>query len=237
MLIICTIAVGDEYYNNFKIFIEDFNRLNLDVNFIVVTDKEKIDFDNVKTFSLTENDIPFVNIGYRKEFNFNLKYLPLKYAAEQDSNFVFFVDSDWKINKEITRQKIFNFLNFFGDSNYDFLFERSLPIKNAKTNLNSFWSHKVKLYDLNQTDEYDEGHVANEQFLCFKNNEKLKTFVKFWEEKNEICLSNNVRPWCEGVEIGMSSAKAKMKISPYKFKEMENCFSFQSKSGKIYQKF
>lgn len=237
MLTICTVAVGDQYYNNFKTFIQDLNHLNLDVNFVVVTDKQKMDFENVKTFSLSESDVPFVNVGKKKEFNFNLKYLPIKYASEQDSEFVFFVDSDWKVHKEINREKIINFLTFFGDSKYDFLFERSLPIREAKKKLNSFWSHKIDLYQLNQTEEYDNGHIANEQFLCFKNNEKLKNFVKVWEEKNKICLANNVRPWCEGVEIGMSSAKSKMEMSPYNFKQMRNCFLFHSKSGKTYQKF
>ena len=122
---------------------------------------------------------------------------------------------------------------------YDFCFERPHSIGDGKTQDNTmFWKHKRDFYDLLNTTDFDEGHVVNEQFLIFKNNDKLKEFCLFWESLSERASEGNLWAFAEGVEIGMSAAITKMSYEYYGWQRiLNNCFNFTSLDGTFYKRF
>ena len=88
------------------------------------------------------------------------------------------------------------------------------------------------------TNIYDNGHVVNEQFLVFKTNEKLKLFINEWEKLKNIATSNNLWPFAEGVEIGMSSALSNMNGNYAEWEQfVKNFFQFETIDGRIYDRF
>ena len=121
----------------------------------------------------------------------------------------------------------------------DFYFERPHSIGTSKLNLdnNCFWKHKISPYRLLETTKYDNAHVCNEQFMIFKNNEKLERFVESWSEKNQFCIENNVWTFAEGVEIGMSYVDAGMAVRYTNFSTINDCFEFNDISGNLHVRF
>ena len=85
-----------------------------------------------------------------------------------------------------------------------------------------------------ETDKYDSGHVCNEQFLAFKNNDKLTVFCEKWKERNEFGVENNIWAFAEGLEIGMSVIDADMNFSWTELHYLKSCFIFTSNSGQEY---
>ena len=73
--------------------------------------------------------------------------------------------------------------------------------------------------------------MVNEQFMIFKNNHKLKTFVDNWKERNDFGVKNNIWAFAEGLEIGMSSIDANMNMDWKKMFELKQFFSFISNTG------
>lgn len=229
---ICSIAVGESYYKNFLSLVDnllEYNSPHLD--FLLVTDivgqHPGCSIININN----DSHKLFIKHGNRNEFNFNLKYLPIKYSYQNNTQCIIFIDSDWQLYKKFCINKMLNFIEVFMDSGADFIFERPHPIGSCKKDNQLFWRHKINLYELKNTNKYDNAHVVNEQFLVFKNSDKIKIFVDSWEKKNTICLDNNIRPWAEGVEIGMSYTDAGM-VAVNKYHHiLKECFTFLSKSG------
>jgi hypothetical protein len=152
---------------------------------------------------------------------------------------VIFIDADWSIGEEYNIEKVHNLLKFMDDNNYDFCFERPHLIGDGKLHDNLiFWKHKRDFYDLLNTTEFDDGHVVNEQFLIFKNNDKLNKFAYFWELLCDKASDNNLWAFAEGVEIGMSSSYSKMRYEYYGWQKiLNNCFIFKSLDGTVYKRF
>lgn len=233
--VFCTIAIGQKYIDSAVNLAKQLNDISNEHHFIIVTDNTEHVVDNV-TFIEVPNDKKFFIQTF---FNYNLKYLPIKYSSELDFDYVIFIDADWSLSNEYSTEKVQNVLEFMEINKYDFCFERPHSIGHGKTQDNLiFWKHKRDFYDLLNTTDFDEGHVVNEQFLIFKNNDKLKEFCLFWESLCERASEGNLWAFAEGVEIGMSAAITKMNYEYYGWQKiLNNCFSFTSLDGTFYKRF
>ena len=239
---ICSIAIGKDYQDSFyrlidNICIQDsLHSHKIKLNFLCVTDTDNNMSNSCKNINIANsNHKLFYRHGHRNEFNFNLKYLPIAASsAQNDTDCIIFIDSDWKTNGNFQIDKVRLFIDTFMQSDSDFVFERPHLISGCKKENRLFWRHKVDLYNLKNTNKYDNAHVVNEQFLVFKNNKKMSIFVDSWKKRNIICLENNIRPWAEGVEIGMSYTDAGMLAINNHHKIMSECFKFQSKDGRTH---
>ena len=71
--------------------------------------------------------------------------------------------------------------------------------------------------------------------------EKLKIydlFINEWEKLKNIATSNNLWPFAEGVEIGMSSALSNMNGNYAEWEQfVKNFFQFETIDGRIYDRF
>lgn len=203
----CTLAVGESYLQSAITFAENLNLKSSSHYSIIVTDKiPDISLNNTSFIKISDNKKLFCN----KIFNYNLKFLPIKEAINYNCSYIFFIDADWKLKTEnFSEEKIFNLIKYMDDNSYEYGFERPHEIGKGKVVATPdvcFWRHKRDFYNLNHTDMYDSGHVANEQFLIFKNIPKLKKFVETWEELEKKAAAADIWPFAEGVEIGMSQA-------------------------------
>tara|TARA_B100000085_G_C18559679_1_gene519017 strand:+ start:2464 stop:3207 length:744 start_codon:yes stop_codon:yes gene_type:complete len=239
---ICSIAIGKDYQDSFyrlidNICIQDTSHNHeIKLNFLCATDTDQNVSTSCKNINIAnDNHKLFYKHGHRNEFNFNLKYIPIAASSlQENTDCIIFVDSDWQIHDNFKIDKVRSFIDRFMKSNADFIFERPHPIGGCKKDSRLFWRHKVDLYNLKKTDKYDNAHVVNEQFLAFKNNNKMHLFIDSWQKRNIICLENGIRPWAEGVEIGMSYTDANMIAVNNYHKIMSECFQFQSKDGKTH---
>jgi hypothetical protein len=202
---------------------------------VIITDVIIQDIPNTTFIEIPKSETLFI----QNIFNYNLKYYPIKHSKQMGFDYIIFVDSDWEIIEDYNEDEILKMFNFMSENNLDFLFERPHLIGHGKHDgQQSFWRHKIDFYKLLETDLYDSGHVVNEQFLVFKNNEKLKIFLNEWERLTNLATKNNLWAFAEGVEIGMSSALSNMNFNYNDWKNfVRNFFTFTSVDGKIYNRF
>lgn len=231
--IYCTIAIGEKYLNSALKFVKDLNSISKTHKVLIVTDIDLDPIDNCVFHKISNDEVLFIS----NYFNYNLKHIPIKICSELDYQFVFYFDSDWEIDDLYEESKVLNFLKIFDGSDIDFFFERPHYI-GAKHDLSTcFWRHKIEPYKLMETIKYDNGHVCNEQFLAFKNNDKLKIFCEKWKERNDFGVEKNIWAFAEGLEIGMSSIDAEMNFSWLGLQNLNSCFKFTSNSGIEYKRF
>jgi len=240
--IFCTLAVGDEYKSSALALANDTVSKSDDHIWVIATDESKQGDDRIIEHPLLENHIIRTpSIADHLNFNYNLKYYPLQLASQYNEyDYIIYIDSDWRlVDGGYEPEKITNLLNWFKDSEYDFLFERPHSIGAGKHDgSNCFWAHKRKAYELLETDKYDHGHVCNEQFMVFKNNDKFKKFTGAWEERYWFAVKNNVWQFAEGVEVGMSYIDAEMNSTwRWPTDKISNCFEFNSNAGLRYTRF
>ena len=229
-----TISVGEKYYDNAVEFAKKLNEISNNHKVLIVTDMVYEEIPNVIFVKLDENETKFIK-GY---INYNLKYIPIMESLKYDCDFIMFFDSDWKIYENYSEEKVQNFLDVFYKSDYDLIYERPHNIGESKRNLSGcFWKHKIEPYGLMENDFYDRGEVVNEQFLAFKNNEKLKIFSEKWKSRNEFGVSIDLWAFAEGLEIGMSAVDANMNMTWHNLSLLSECFEFTSNSGIKYTRF
>jgi hypothetical protein len=231
----CTIAIGEKYLLSALQLAEQLNKVSNKHHLLIVSDDVNYNIDNVTMVKIPNDKKLFTS----KIFNYNLKYLPIKYSSELDFDYVIFIDADWSLSDNYDQEKIDSVLNFMETNNYDFCFERPHLIGHGKHDeVSIFWKHKRDFYDLKNTNEFDDGHVVNEQFMIFKNNEKLKTFSSLWESLCERSSESDLWAFAEGVEMGMSASHSKMTYEYYGWQRILNdCFTFNSVCGNLYIKF
>jgi hypothetical protein len=231
----CTIAIGEKYINNTLNLIKSLNEHSDKHHFVVVTDNDNLNVKNTTFITINKE----IKLFIKNSFNYNLKYIPIKFSSEMDFDYVIFIDADWSLSDGYSHSKIIDTLTFMENNKYDFCFERPHLIGKGKTEDNLiFWKHKRDFYNLLDTNQFDDGHVVNEQFLIFKNNEKLKTFSNFWETLCDKATKEDLWAFAEGVEIGMSSSVSKMSYDYYSWQKiLTNCFNFTTVDGKFYNRF
>lgn len=228
-----TLAIGQKYYDSSINFSNKLMDLDPNTLKIIVSDIEAEYPSNTRIIKTEENIKSIVC----NTFNYNLKYLAIKEAINFDCEYIIFTDADWIISNGYDKNKIIKFLDE-NDKEIDFFFERPHSIGDSKRDWNNcFWRHKIEPYKLMDTNQYDEAHVCNEQFAIFKNNNKLKSFVEAWSNRNQFCIDNNVWTFAEGVEMGMSAVDADMKSDWSCFRIIENCFEFYDVCGNHYTRF
>lgn len=233
--VFCTIAIGEKYLSSAIQLAENLNKVSNNHHFLIVSDDIDYNVDNTTMVKIPEDKKTIIH----NFFNYNLKYLPIKYSSELEFDYVIFIDADWSLGKGYSQDKIDNVLRFMEVNNYDFCFERPHLIGSGKVNESTiFWKHKRDFYSLLETNEFDDGHVVNEQFMIFKNNNKLKKFSEFWESLTDKASDGDLWAFAEGVEIGMSASHSKMSYEYYGWQRLLNdCFIFQSASGILYKRF
>jgi len=171
-------------------------------------------------------------------YNYNLKFLPIKKSIELNKDYIIFIDADWDTYTHFHEDKFNLLFTEMEDNNIDFVFERPHNIGISKKNWdNCFWRHKIKPYRLDVIDDYDAGHVCNEQILVFKNNEKLKIFIDFWEKLFWQSHNEEIWAFAEGVEIGMSSVVANLNWNYNLFGCLRDCFHFYDIAGNHWVRF
>jgi hypothetical protein len=233
--VFCTIAIGEKYLSSAIKLAQDLNRVSTKHHVLIVSDNVDNVVDNTTMIKIPENTKTFIS----NIFNYNLKYLPIKYASELEFDYVIFIDADWSLGEGYSQDKIDSVLDFMNTHNYDFCFERPHLIGQGKHDESRiFWRHKRDFYDLLNTTEFDDGHVVNEQFMIFKNNEKLKTFSSFWESLSNKASESDLWAFAEGVEIGMSSSHSNMSYEYNRWQRLlSNCFIFTTVNDILYKRF
>ncbi len=217
-IIFCTIAVGDEYNGYAQRLYHTIQKV-LGCPLLVVTDNPSY-FRNTPSKNLIIKKLPEhykLKVDWAHgfaAFNYNLKFLPIKYAREhKDFKFIFYLDCDWFMRQSHSKYKFNLELNGLGD--FDGLAGRDLRIFHEKQNRQLIPPQKLYLYNLYQTTQYDQAQIVNEQYLLLKNTDKIDIFVNSWENLERKCTENNGIAYAEGVEIGMAAVDAgiRFKIS------------------------
>jgi hypothetical protein len=232
----CTVAVGDYYLNSAIKMAKKLNEKSDTHHFLITTNidiKEIIPNTTIKL--IPDGEKLFIGDC----FNYMLKYYPLYLASEMDYDHIIFIDADWRIRDFYDQDKIKILLNHMDSQEYDIFFERPYNIGAAKIEgRECIFHHKIEFYDLLNTTQYDEGHMCNEQFILFKNNDKFKVFINKLKELYIISTAKNLWPFAEGLEMGMSMATAKMKVLWDGWhRNIENMYEFNSKDGGLSVKF
>lgn len=232
---ICSLAIGQSYFDIInKTAHKIVNMSNL-ANIVIITDV-KAQSKNRITY-ISNESIPTTTEN-KKFFNYNLKFLPIKESINFNTDFIIYIDSDWSALDTYNDKKLFHLFDTMNHENIDFVFERPHSVGHSKhQGRNCFWCHKVPYYNLLETNKYDNAHVCNEQCLIFKNNIKLVKFIEHWEALFWKTYKENIWPFAEGLEIGMSTVEAGMMCDWKYISLLNNCFSFYSIDGGYNERF
>lgn len=215
-ILFCTLAVGNEYngyaQNLFKTIQKKINS-----KLLVVTDNPSY-FDNMRddrliikkldeSFALTSNLSDHI-----RNFNYNLKYVPISFANKEVCNYIVYIDCDWllKFNGNINRFEscITEMLHLDCDG----IAGRGRLLIDEKTGRTFLPKEKIIFYGLDQTDHYDSCQLVNEQYLVLKKTEKLDKFISSWAALEKKCTEEKGMAYAEGLEIGMAALDANMKF-------------------------
>lgn len=231
----CTIAIGDRYLESAVKMAKDLNKYSNSHHFVIVTDIKRRNLKNTSFVKIPKSFQLFID----KTFNYTLKFYPLYLANNMDYTNIIYIDSDWRIRSNYKPELINDLFNYMDDNKLDMLFERPSGIGNGKWNDKEiFWCHKIDFYKLKETNEYDSGHVCNEQFLVFKKNDKFRKFVQKFEELSLISTQAQLWPFAEGLEIGMSMAVSKMNFDYLGWQPfIREIFEFNSNDGFLHVRF
>lgn len=179
-------------------------------------------------------------------FHLNLKCLAIKHALELDFknelDYIIFHDGDWLIEKGFREKGLIACLNYMEENEIDVAYEREAhlwqDIEQYKKGESIMCKDKIEHYDLVNNTVWQDILLPNEQFMIFKNNHKLKFFVKRWEQFLWYGMMNNLMDYPDALEIGVSIKESQMKAENVQFdKFMEKYFSFLNNSGTKHTKF
>lgn len=155
-------------------------------------------------------------ITYRNKFNMHLKRLPLKLGSELDYDIIYFNDCDCFITGWDNK----SYIELIKEE-YDVIFPtRTNKLGSVKIQ-NPIYQKKIdsELGDL-FCKEFDEAPMTAETFIIFKNNNKLKKFLEFWDKIVERS-SNPFTYYC-ALYYGTSTINAGMN---YTYVTEKNKFS------------
>jgi hypothetical protein len=231
----CTIAIGETYLNSAIDIANSLNKYSNNHHVLIVTDKDCKNFKNTTFVKIPNEYVLFI----RDVFNYMLKFYPLYLSSKLEYDYVIFIDADWRIKETYNEEGVNLMLKYMNDNDLDILFERPHGIGEGKHDgVNCFWYHKIDFYKLKETDEYDKGHVCNEQFIVFRKNNKFNLFTEKFKELYEISTKSELWPFAEGLEMGMSMAYSDMNYDFIGWQYfVKNMFEFNSKDGGLNIKF
>jgi hypothetical protein len=108
--IFCTIAIGEKYLSSAIKLAQDLNQVSTKHHLLIVSDNVDHVVDNTTMIKIPEDKKTFIS----NIFNYNLKYLPIKYSSELEFDYVIFIDADWSLGEGYSQDKINNVLKFMG---------------------------------------------------------------------------------------------------------------------------
>lgn len=228
----CTIAINKSYLDYALKFANELYIKSPSTKVLIVSDINDIVLPNVIYHKIPDNfKTKLLNNNI---FNYNLKFYPILKSLDEDFDFIFFKDCDWEIHDGYDDIKFDELIDVFDNSGIDCFYERPYSIK-AKHENDCIFKHKIQIFNLMNTNKYDNGVVPIEQFILFRKNDKLQKFCESWSEKEKLISENNIHPWAEGLEIGMSLIDANMTYKNHNFREISNCFKFVTHNIKHYR--
>ena len=80
----CTIAIGEKYINNTLNLIKSLNEHSDKHHFVVVTDNDNLNVKNTTFITINKE----IKLFIKNSFNYNLKYIPIKFSSEMDFDYV-----------------------------------------------------------------------------------------------------------------------------------------------------
>jgi len=180
----------------------DFDILVLTNNvdyFKHIKDKRLLVFDYDKNFN--------ESIKSANKFNMHLKRYPLRLATKMNYDIIYHHDCDCYINgwDGESYDKLIN-------QDYDVIFPNNPrpQLGGLRKNYKHFQEKIDREFVGLYYDELDQSPNPTETIIIFKNNDKLKVFLDFWDK---ISYNNNnyLTYYC-GVYFGTSSIHSKMKM-------------------------
>jgi len=156
-----------------------------------------VDYDKIFNESITSG----------KKFNMHLKRYPLRLASKMDYDVIYHHDCDCYITgwDDESYDKLVN-------QDYDIIFPNDPrpQLGNLRKNHKHFQEKIDREFVGLYYDELDQAPNPAETRIIFKNNDKLKVFLDFWDEISNN--NNNYLTYYCGVYFGTSSIHSKMKM-------------------------
>lgn len=181
-----------------------------DFNILILTNKTNSLSEIVdKRVSVVDYDKNFSEpVLSGKKFNMHIKRLAIKLGVDLDYDIIYHHDCDCYIvgwDQE-------SYLNLISQS-YDIIFPNSSrPQLGGLRKAYKHFQDKIDLeYKELYQDDFDLAPNASETFVLFKNNNKLKSFLGFWDKIAE--RNKDFNTYHSAVYFGTSAIFAKMNIS------------------------
>ncbi len=215
-ILFCTLAVGNEYngyaQNLFKTIQKKTNS-----RLLVVTDNPSY-FENMmderliikkldESFTLTSNLVDSI-----RNFNYNLKYVPISFANMETCDYIAYIDCDWLLKFNASLNKFESCITEMLHLDCDGIAGRGRLLIHEKTGRTFLPMEKIVFYGLDKTEKYDQCQLVNEQYLIFKKTDKLNRFIAFWAALEKKCTEEKGMAYAEGLEIGMAALDAGIKF-------------------------
>lgn len=184
-----------------------------DFDILVLTNNvsyfEEIKDERLFVFNYDENFTE--NVISSNKFNMHLKRYPLRLASEMSYDIIYHHDCDCYITgwDSESYEKLIN-------EDYDIIFPNDPrpQLSNLRRNYKHFQEKIDREFVGLYYDELDQSPNPAETRIIFKNNDKLKVFLDFWDK-----ISNNNKNYLTyfcGVYFGTSAKHAKMKMGQVK---------------------
>lgn len=200
---------GKDYLEHGKIMSKSFLD-NTPYDIVIVTNNtdyfSDLDSDRVKVFDYFEHFSEPITSG--NKFNYHLKRQAIRMGQMLGYDIIYYNDTDCYIegwDSESFLKKC--------SQDFDVAF-----VKHANPQLGGLrktYKHFQDKIDLEFVglyyDELDESPNPAETSVIFKNNSKLKKFLKFWDKISK--QNNNYLTYFDGVYFGTSAVDAKMKMT------------------------
>lgn len=174
------------YINNCKVLIDSYlEYTNFDILLLTNIPGSFKEYKNKSLFVVNYADKFNEPIISRNKFNMHLKRLPLKLGSQLNYDIIYFNDCDCFITGWDNESYV-ELIN----KGYDIIFPTHTNNKLGKIKIkNAIYQQKIdlELGDL-YCEEFDKAPMTAETFVIFKNNDKLKKFLKFWDK---IAKKNN----------------------------------------------
>jgi hypothetical protein len=165
------------------------------------------DINNEKVFIVDYYENFNEPITSSKKFNMHLKRYPLKLATKMDYDVIYYHDCDCYITGW-DDESYNNLIN----QDYDIIFpnDPKPQLGNLRKKYKRFQEKIDREFIGLYYDELDESPNPTETRIIFRNNDKLKVFLNFWDKISSN--NNNYLTYFCGVYFGTSAKHAKMNM-------------------------
>ena len=183
----CTIAIGEEYLQSAINFANKLNEFSDEHHYVIITKGDTPAIQNTTFVQIPVNQPLFI----QNIFNYNLKYLPIKISSELGFEYIFFVDSDWKLENEFSTKKINTVISFMETNNYDMLFERPHSIGEGKHDKDNCF---LEIYEKTPETKLLTFNSVSNFPLTYLDPTTAK-LVEYWNMKDGACTFDAASYW------------------------------------------